>query len=90
MTLEIVGIVIAMIAVLVSIASTVIYVRKTERRIETNHLEGLKKEFVRVRQEMQGLETALRTEISGVGKKLDKHIQWHLDHPNPGGGMETT
>ena len=32
----------------------------------------------------------LYNHLERIEKKLDKHIHWHLDHPNPGEGVETT
>ena len=55
------------------------------RRLQTNHIDSLKKDIRQIRQDIQGLETVLRIEISGVREKIDQHIRDHLIHPNPGG-----
>ncbi|KKK79315.1 hypothetical protein LCGC14_2834750 [marine sediment metagenome] len=67
-----------------------IYMKRQKKDLETNHFQGIEKEILQIRQDIQGLDQTFRREISAVRGKLDGHIAWHLDHPNPGGGMETT
>jgi len=83
MTVEIARLILTSLAVLVPIY---IYLR----RLQTNHLEGIKKDIRQIRQDIQGLETGLRSEIAGVRSVIDEHKDWHLNHPNPGGGVGKT
>ena len=66
-----------------------LYMKRRVKDLEINHLDGLKKDIRQVRQEIQGLEKVLRAEIATVRGLIDEHKNWHMDHPNPGGGMET-
>ena len=67
-----------------------LYMKRRVRDLETNHLEGIKKDIRQIRQDIQALETGLRAEIATIRGSIDEHKNWHMDHPNPGGGMETT
>jgi len=69
---------IAAIAVLVTVYFYV-------RRIQTNHIETLRKDIKRLGEKLDLCEGELRKEIQGVHHRLDEHLRDHWLRPNPGG-----